>query len=128
MVLVFYTLKRVQYGDILSVDKFCLWKNCITVITHFHIDYKCDSSNRLLLAKDKEGTMISYVFHGKYYKGKCQMHALQYSYQPDSLLCELLFSPFSFRNTASGFFPYYCFRFSAFACSSNSGFFSYLFS
>lgn len=53
MELVFYTLKRVQYGDILSVDKFCLWKNCITVITHFRIDYNCDSSNRLLLAKDK---------------------------------------------------------------------------
>lgn len=69
--------------------------------------------------------MISYVFHGKNYKGKCQMCALQHSCQLDSLFCELFFffSPFSFRNTATVFLPYYCFRFSAFACSPNSGFF-----
>jgi len=35
--------------------------------------------------------MISYLFRGNYYKEKCQMHALQYSYQPGSLLRELFF-------------------------------------
>lgn len=72
--------------------------------------------------------MISYLLHGKYYKGKCQMCALQYSYQPDSLLREHFFSPFSFRNTASVFLLYYYIRCSAFACSPNSGFFLSLFS
>lgn len=67
--------------------------------------------------------MISYLLHGKYYKGKCQMCALRYSYQPDSLLREHFFSPFSFRNTASVSLLYYCIRCSAFACSPNSGLF-----
>lgn len=124
MELAFYTAGGLHSMEIhSSVDKFCLWKNCITVITHFHIDYEWDSSDRLLFAKDKASLRLVTLSLESATKGNAKRVHCAIPISLTACYGNFFFSPFSFRNTASVFLPYYCFRFNAFACSANSGFF-----